>query len=828
MAVDSLWGDEFVVDTSPKTVKKVINKVNNPKKPTVVKERVIKSTKISLVEKLRLIAEEVYRILGKYKENTIVIKTREQLHQYVDAAINNGEIAIDTETNNSLEPITCKLMGPCIYTPGQKNAYIPINHVDPNTLQRLDWQLTEDDVREEFLRLVDTRIIMHNGKFDYKVIKCTTGVELKVYWDTLVGSRLLDENERANLKQQYISKIDPSIEKYNIEELFKGVEYAVVSPEIFALYAATDAFMTYQLYLWQKAQFEKVGMERLYNLFLNIEMPIMEVAAAMELTGITIDTEYADRLSKKYHRQLDELDAKLAEALKEYDGVIREWRKTPDANFKAQKINKAGEVTYSKSKSEQLEDPVCLTSPTQLAILFYDVLNVGVIDKKAPRGTGEEILNKIGLPICDLILEKRGLEKLIGTYVDKLPQCVLPETGRLHAHFNQLGADTGRFSSSDPNLQNIPSHTKNIRMMFRAAEGNVLVGSDYSQQEPRLLCSYANDEAMLDAYRNKKDLYATIAMGVYNNKYEDNLEHYPDGTLNAAGKERRGSCKSLLLGLMYGRGAASIAEQIGKSVPEAQKIIDNFYNGYPRVKEWMDKTLEDAKINGYVEDMWGRRRRLPDIQKPQIEVKYTDPSKGATSADFNPLFGSTGLFAPSTKSEIDLYREKASATKSRKEFEKIQEEAKAKGIEIHDNGFKIAQAERQCVNSRVQGGASTITKCGMLAVHRDQVLKDLGFKLLVCVHDELIGECPEATKDAVADRLSELMIHAVEDVVKCPMKCDATVTTRWYEDEISGDIKKQLKKAKEKHSDAEAVDIVRKEFDYLTDQEFTELMNASF
>ena len=121
-----------------------------------------------------------------------------------------------------------------------------------------------------------------------------------------------------------------------------------------------------------------------------------------------------------------------------------------------------------------------MTSPTQLAIFFYDVLDVGVIDKKSPRGTGEEILKSIGLPICNLILEKRGMEKLIGTYVDKLPNCVIPETGRLHAHFNQIGADTGRFSSSDPNLQNIPSHNKNIRMMFTAADGMVLVGSDYS------------------------------------------------------------------------------------------------------------------------------------------------------------------------------------------------------------------------------------------------------------------------------------------------------------------------------------------------------------
>ena len=482
MAGMSLWGEDFNVAPEPQKQKKIIEKVAKPQKVKTTTEKVIKSksSSVSIHDKLRLIEEEVLRILGVYKEQTVVIRTREDLHKYIDAAIVNGEISIDTETNNSLVPLTCKLMGPCIYTPGQKNAYIPINHVDPDTRELLPNQLTEEDIREEFLRLTNTLIIMHNGKFDFEVIKCTCGVELEIYWDTMIASRLLDENERANLKQQYISKIDPSIEKYSIEQLFEGVEYAVVKPEIFALYAATDAYMTYRLYQWQKEQFAVPGMEKLFKLFTDIEMPLIKVCAEMEMTGITIDTEYASRLSKMYNGMLVDIDKQISEELDKYKDQIAKWRITPEANHKDKKVNKKGEETWSKSKNEQLQDPPSMTSPTQLAIFFYDVLDVGVQDKKSPRGTGEEILKSIGLPICNLILEKRGLEKLIGTYVDKLPQCVLPETGRLHAHFNQIGADTGRFSSSDPNLQNIPSHTKNIRMMFRASPGNVLVGSDYS------------------------------------------------------------------------------------------------------------------------------------------------------------------------------------------------------------------------------------------------------------------------------------------------------------------------------------------------------------
>lgn len=448
----SLWGEEFVVSSPPKQQKKIIDKVSKPKQVTVQKEKVAKSKSLSIREKLAIIREEVLRILGVYKEQTVLIRTYDELKNYIDKAIINHEIAVDTETNNSLEPITCKLMGLCLYTPGLKNAYIPVNHVNIDTGALLPDQLTEAQIKEQLDRLVNTNIIMHNGKFDYQVLKCTCDTDLAIYWDTLIGSRILDENERANLKQQYISKIDPSIEKYSIEKLFEGIEYALVEPELFALYAATDAFMTYKLFKWQEAQFNIPGNERLFSLFRDVEMPVVKVAADMELAGICIDTEYGKRLSAKYHKKLDDVDARIAVALHEYDNIVAEWRKTPAANYKEQKTNKKGELTWAKSKNEQLSDPISLTSPTQLAIFFYDILDVGVIDKKTPRGTGEEILQKIGLPICDLILEKRGLEKIIGTYVDKLPQCIIPKTNRLHAHFNQIGADTGRFSSSDPNL----------------------------------------------------------------------------------------------------------------------------------------------------------------------------------------------------------------------------------------------------------------------------------------------------------------------------------------------------------------------------------------
>lgn len=541
----SLWGEEFSIPDTQVVAKKIIKKIKEQ-----TEEQKLKSKKTSVKDKIALIAQKVHHILGKYIENTQVIKTREELHDYITQAIEKNIIAIDTETDNSLDPLTCKIMGGCIYVPGQRNAYIPINHVDTDTRERLNWQLTEDDLREEFQRLEDnkTRIIMHNAPFDYQVIKCTCNIALSTYWDTLIGARILNENEKAGLKGQYIDKIDSSIEKYNIEDLFEGMEYAIFDPDLFALYAATDAYMTYKLYEWQKARFELPENSGIYSVFMNIEMRLLPVASEMELTGVCIDKAYATRLSKKYHEEAEELDVEINRELATLKPQIDAWRLTPEANKKP--LNKKG-TGEGKSKAEQLDDPVSLSSPTQLAILIYDVLKLPSVDKKTPRGTGEDALKKLadkGFTLGKAILRRRGAEKLLNTFIDKLPNSLSPRDGRLHAHFNTCGTDTGRFSSSSPNLQNIPSHAKDVRMMFSAAPGCKFVGADFSQAEPRLLAWYSQDEKMINAYKNKRDLYATVAETVFNNNYEDNLEFFPDGSRNDAGAERRTFCKSIILG----------------------------------------------------------------------------------------------------------------------------------------------------------------------------------------------------------------------------------------------------------------------------------------
>ena len=457
MAMGSLWGEDFNIPDTKETAKKLIKKIKNDEKTDTQK---LKSKTVSIDEKIQVITENVHKVLGHYKDLITVIKTKEELAHYINIAISNGIIAIDTETNNSLDALTCKLMGACIYTPGEKAAYVPINHVDRLTNERLEWQLTEKDIKEEFDRLQSpllanpVKILTHNGKFDYKVLWCTTGFDMNIYWDSYVAARLLDENEpSAGLKQQYIDKIDPNQVKYDIEHLFDGMEYAIFDPDLFAYYAAIDAYMTYKLYLWQKERFEDPDLSRVYSLMMNTEIPLIKVVAKMEMRGITLDKEYSERLSKKVHAQVDDCNKRIEEELSKYKDQIAKWRLTDEAVKKPP--NKKGDG-LGKSKNEQLEDPVKVSSPTQLAILLYDVLKCPQVSDKSPRGTGVEELKKLfektKLHLCELMLESRGLDKLLNTFVDKLPTDVNPYDGKIHCEFLSLGTDTGRFSSKAPNL----------------------------------------------------------------------------------------------------------------------------------------------------------------------------------------------------------------------------------------------------------------------------------------------------------------------------------------------------------------------------------------
>ena len=801
----SLWGDDIVIDSKGST-QKTIDKLSSSKKAKDISaEKAVKSKNVSIEDKIRIITAQVERVLGKFKEMTQVITDRQELHDYISKSIENGIVAIDTETNNSLDYLNCLLMGACIYTPGLKNVYVPINHINKYTGERLPYQLTEQDIKEEFDRLKDTRIVFHNAKFDYQVLKCTCNCALGVYWDTMIGARMLDENEQsASLKSQYIDKIDPTIEKYSIEKLFEGLEYAIFDPQVFALYSATDPYMTYELYLYQLEQMNKEGMEGVKRLFEDVEMQIVIPVAEMELRGVAFDLEYNEKLRNKYTKSLEELDKKIQGELGRYRVDIQKWRESSDGKS----------MVGKKTKSSQLTDPINVDSPTQLAIILYDVLKVPSVNSKQPRSTGKDDLKEIAkrndISLCKLLLERKVVSKLLNDFVIKLPKLLNNKDNRIHCSFNQCGKEedgvvTGRFSSSDPNLQQVPSREKSIRMMFCASEGHKIVGGDYSAQEPRLVTAYSGDRNMLQAYRDKRDLYAVIASMCFNKEYGDCLEFYPEGKeivvegkkvvcgykthKNEDGAVRRSQAKFVLLGLLYGRGAGSISEQIKKSREEAQEIIDKFFESFPSVKKWIDETHEKARKLEYVEDWYGRRRRLPNINLPEYEVKY----KGDSGSTFNPILFTVGAFVRD-ETKLNKYRQLCQSCKRRSDVNKVISDAQKEGVEIIQNSNLIAEAERQSVNSIVQGGAATLTKMAMRNIYNDPVLKSLDFHMLITVHDEILGECPEENAEKAAERLAEVMKSTSKPYMAVPMEVDTYVVSHWYEDEYAAVVNDEFEK----------------------------------
>lgn len=404
-----------------------------------------------LEKRLEYVQDEVFKILGRYKNFVRVIDNEEDLFNYIDKVIEFGYLTLDTETNNSLDPLTCKLMGLCCYIPNTKPVYVPINHTKPGTDILLENQVSMDSIIEIFKRLKNnnTKILYHNGKFDIRVCFNTTGVYLPIWWDTMIAAQLLNENELAKLKYQYKVHVDPTIGSYNIEKLFTGLPYAWVDPKIFALYAAIDAYDTYKLYLKQKCLFDKPDMKNLYRLFSEIEIPTVSVVAKMEDDGICLDLNFLKKLNDKYEKKKIEAEKVLNNILSKYSNQIKYY----------QNLGK-------------LDDPLNFESAAQLVIILYDILGTPI--PESGKSTDKLTLQSLKTPFTDAILEYRHYSKLISGFTTPLPEWLSKKDGKLHASFNQMGKEennvrTGRFSSTDPNLQQIPSREKSMRMIFTAS-----------------------------------------------------------------------------------------------------------------------------------------------------------------------------------------------------------------------------------------------------------------------------------------------------------------------------------------------------------------------
>ena len=755
----------------------------------------------SLFERIANIQKLVELHLGKYKDLFTLIQDEEHLRKYIDKCIKNGVISIDTETTG-LDPMLDDIAGICIYTPGEKSAYIPINHVSYITNLKLDNQLSIEYIRKQVERIIDASIdvIMYNAKFDIRVLRNKVGLH-NIYctWDCYLATRLLNENEPVNalkkIHQKYV--LNGKADAFTFDELFKGIPFTLIPIKTAYLYAANDPKITYELYEYQRKYLredsDREDMRAIYWTFKNIEMPCIDATAVMEDNGVLIDMEFQKKLSVKYHKLLQE--------------------RLDDFNREVAKYEKDLLAYKHKNPTVKLDIPINVKSPQQLAILFYDILDIGVVDKRKPRGTGEEVLSKLDNPVAKAIQNYRGVQKLVDTYIDKLPDCINTNDGRIHASFNQYGTVTGRFSSDNPNLQNIPSHgeSKEIRKMFVASPGYVLMSSDYSQQEPKCLaalCRKQGDPQMYNTFMQGKDLYSEIASKAFNQPYEMCLEHFPKGTkikyvrqkkkwyygrdddydkiadgetdTYDDGKERRTQAKSILLGVLYGRGEASIAEQLGCTIEKAQAIKSSVFKGFPAIKQFEQDSMDMAYDLGYVTTISGRKRRLPDLQLDEYEFQW----KNGVAPDSDVLD-----FDSEEEQEIPQRTIRKYLTQLHKarfnEKRKIFEKANDAGVWIVDNGAKIAEASRQVVNSRIQGSAADLTKLAMIELNKNERLKELGFRLLIQIHDEVIVECPEENAKECSKILADTMSKAAEGLLKMPIKCDVTMTREWYGEEVA-------------------------------------------
>ena len=713
----------------------------------------------SLLDLIKTSVALAEKHLAKYKDNYEIIRTEEQLKEYVDHILENGIYSIDTETT-SLDPITTTIAGFSIYTPGQKAVYVPLNHVSYITMVKTKDQIEMDVATEQLNRLVDVPAVTFNGKFDYRVIKNQLGVKIKVYYDGYLAGKLLNENEPdGGLKALHAKYCLKGSDAMSFKDLFEGVPFTQVPINTGYLYAARDAEITYELYEFQK-QFldlnsDRDDLRRVAEVFWNIEMAIVPIVGDTEDTGVKLDTEYCQQLSEKYNKLLEEKLQRFYTLCDMYKDEIQSYR--------------------IASKDSVLSEPINIASPKQVAVLLYDVLKLKSSDDRKPRGTGEEILSKMDHDICDAILEYRGVAKLLSTYIDKMPNELNPKTGRIHCKFNQYGAVTGRFSSSDPNMQNIPSHNNDIRKMFVADEGMYMLSCDYSAQEPRLTAQMCQDEKMIKAYKEGKDLYCEIASIAFGVPYEECMEFRPDGTKNPDGKERRGQAKTIVLGVCYGRQIDSIAEQLGTTRNKAQEIYNRIMAAFPGLYQFMIDSQNMARELGYVDTFWGRKRRLPNMQLPQYEFDV-DTSK---SSSFDPLFDDFSEDFGLTEQEIITYTNQLNACRGWKQKQTLVENLKKEGITIKENTMKIADAERQCVNSRIQGSASDLTKKAIYLLGTNKQLQELGFQLLLYVHDEIIAQCPKENVHKVKELLEQDMVNAGSDL-DIPLVCDTEITEGWY------------------------------------------------
>lgn len=442
-----------------------INAAAEKSKETLQKPKQINTRSIS-----NDLAEISQKVIEYFKDSpAILISTVEELHDYVTKAIESGYCGIDTETTG-LDRVKDWVVGASLYYPGGVECYIPMKHLVPIFDEPCKGQLTYEEVGREFQRFVDarTKMIFANADFDLAMINKDLKVDMIeiCYWDVIIAWRAMKEDELDNtlkgLYAKYVlrGKGDPM----KFRDFFSPALFPYCKPEVAKLYAANDAKITYELFCWQlpyatkdDPKCKKAGLEAVADLLWNVEIPLIKVCQMMHRTGVYIDKLTGKVLQERYNNLYNQ-------ALKKLQTMVQEIIDTKDYPNNTKRPFRSGKDFNPKS-------------PPHVKYLVYTLLGV---PKGKDEGTGKEILRELNLPVTNQILEVRSYSVLINTFVEKIPSVVTPDS-RLHAQFKQMGASTGRMSSAEPNVQNIPSHALDIRHMFRATPGYVMMSSDYSK-----------------------------------------------------------------------------------------------------------------------------------------------------------------------------------------------------------------------------------------------------------------------------------------------------------------------------------------------------------
>lgn len=502
------------------------------------------------------------------EENYETVFSVEQLEGWIDKLAAARTFSLDTETT-SLDYMAAELVGLSFSVRAGEAAYVPVAHTHDGAPR----QISRRKVLEKLRPLLESEKyekVGQNLKYDRNVL-ANYGVDLAgIAHDSMLQSYVLDSvatrHDMNSLAQRYLGKTITSYEDVAGKGA-KQVSFNEVPVEQAAAYAAEDADITLQLHqaLWPKLAKEP-GLRDIYQ---GIEVPLLSVIARMERNGVMVDCAMLERQSVELQEQMKQTELKA---------------------------------------HELAQQPFNMGSPKQIQEILYDKMQLPVL-AKTPTGqpsTAESVLQELAAEhdLPALILRYRELSKLKSTYTDRLPEQVNRATGRVHTSYHQAVAATGRLSSSDPNLQNIPIRTdegRKIRRAFIASPGNVLLAADYSQIELRIMAHLSGDAALLAAFAAGRDIHRATAAEVFGTGLDDVVP------------EQRRAAKAINFGLIYGMSAFGLARQLGIGRGEARHYMDTYFERYPAVKEYMEIMRDKAREDGYVETVYKRRLYLPDI-----------------------------------------------------------------------------------------------------------------------------------------------------------------------------------------------------------------------